>query len=193
VLVECGFVRATTDDGSEWTFAPSLARIAALGHPREIVELYAELHDPQRSATAARYILASLCEQDDPTPLVGWMCADDGTEHAGLMPASEQIIIARHLMRHGIAGNDRPGTGAGRYVAEFQAAEYIAVARVHLGLSTADAEALSMTELQGLLDAKFPDKDKASDVPTRAEYEAGLIAMRAIQKAAERRKEAGRG
>jgi hypothetical protein len=184
VLVECGFVRATADDGSEWTFAPSLARIAALGNPREIVELYAQLHDPQRAEQAARYILASLCEQDDPTPLVGWLCADDGTEHAGLMPTAEQIIIARHLMQHGIAGNDRPGAGAGRYVSEFKAAEYIAVARVHLGLSTADAEALSMTELQGLLDAKFPDKDKASDVPTREEYEAGMIAMRAIQKAA---------
>lgn len=186
MLVACGFVRATADDGSDWTFAPSLARIAALGHPGEIVELYAQLHDPKRAATAARYVLAMLCEQEDPTPLIGWLCADDGSEHAGLMPTAEQIIIARHLMQHGVTGKSRPGGDGGRYVAEFDATEYIAVARVHLGLSTADAEALSMTELQGLLDAKFPDREdkKAGDVPTREEYEAGMIAMRAIQKAA---------
>lgn len=195
MLVECGFVRATADDGSEWTFAPSLARIASLGHPREIVELYADLFHVERAARVARYVLASLCEQDDPTPLVGWLCADDGSEHAGLMPPAEQIIIARHLMQHGITGKSRPGGGGGRYVPEFNASEYIAVARVHLGLSTADAEALSMTELQGLLDAKFPDRDekKAGDVPSREEYEAGMIAMRAIQKAAATKAQGKRG
>lgn len=184
MLVECGYVRATVDDGREWTFAPSLVRIASLGHPHEIVGLYADLHDDARAPDAARYVLATLCEQEDAAPLIGWQCADDGTDHSGLMPAAEQIIIARHLMRHGITGTSRPGQGGGRYVSEFCASEYIAVARVHLGLSTADAEALSMTELQGLLDAKFPDQEKAGDVPTREEYDAGLIAMRAIQKAA---------
>lgn len=185
MLVECGFVRATADDGSEWTFAPSLARIAALGTPREIVDLYAELYDDKSAARASRYILAALCEQEDATPLVGWTCADDDTDHAGLMPLAEQLIIARHLMRHGIVGKDRPGSGKGRYVAEFHASEYIAAARVHLGLSTADAEALSMTELHTLFEAKFPDdKESQAEMPTLDEYEAGVMALRAIQKAA---------
>jgi hypothetical protein len=53
VLVEHGFVRVSTGDGSEWTFAPSLARIAALGEPKEIVDLYVhDLHDPAHAPPA---------------------------------------------------------------------------------------------------------------------------------------------
>jgi hypothetical protein len=99
------------------------------------------------------------------------------------------VILARHLMRHGIVGKGGKTEG-GRYVDEFRAGEYIAAARVHLGMSTADAEALSSTELQELFEAKFPAEKRAADVPTRDEYEAGVIAMRAIQKAAvEKRRE----
>ena len=170
MLVECGYVRATASDGQEWTFCPSLARIASLGHPREIVELYATLHGP-RAAAAATYILICLCEQDDTTPLLGW---HDGP--AGTMPGAERIIIARHLMHHGIIGRARPDAGDGTYRAEFNAAEYIAAARVHLALSTADAEALSMTELQGLLDAKHPPPPPP---PTREEYDEALAAVEA--------------
>jgi len=171
VLVECGFVRATAADGTEWTFTPSLGRIAALGSPHEIVELYAALHGAN-AAQAATYVLACLCDQDDPTPLIGWQ--DESGHHAGAMPASEQIIMARHLMQHGIVGTAKPGhAGDGQYSTEFKAAEYIAAACVHLGLSRADAEAMSMTEFQTMFAMKFPDK-QARQIPTREEYEAAM-------------------
>lgn len=186
MLVECGFVRAQAGDGMEWTFTPALGRIATLGQPRQIVELYADLHDPERAPEAARYVLASLCDEDDATPLIGWL--DEALRpHPGAMPEAEQIIIARHLMQHGISGKARPGgreSAGGRYAEAFDAAEFIGLARVHLGMSSADAEALSMTELQGLLAIKFPEANKARDVPTREEYRE---AMAAIKKARERR------
>lgn len=173
----------------EWTFTPSLGRIATLGTPREIVELYGDLHDPERADAAARFILATLCDQDDATPLIGWL--DDALQdHAGQMPPAEQVIIARHLMQHGIAGKAKPGGRGGqegRYADAFHAAEFIAIARVHLGLDGDEAEALSMTELHGLLELKFPEAFKGRDVPTREEYEAGMAAMRAIQAAKEKR------
>lgn len=184
MLVECGYTRATTGDGSEWTFAPSFGRVAALGSPREIVSLYAALHGPH-AAREARYILSVFCEQDDPTPLLGWV--DDHGEHRGAMPEAEQIILARHLMLHGITGPARPeAAGSGEYATEFQAGEYIAAARVHLGLSAAEAEALSMTEFVRLMEVKFPDSAKKKrDVPTREEYDA---AMKAIATAKGRRR-----
>lgn len=170
MLVECGFVRAITSDGSEYTFTPSLARIAALGHPQEIVALFASLHGPHAAKEAA-YVLAGLCDQDDATPLIGWRDADGW--HAGEMPEAEQIIIARHLMQHGIVGKARPErAGDGEFCDRFDAAQYIAAARVHLGLSTEDAEALSMTELQTLLEMKFPQAARKRDVPTREQYDA---------------------
>ena len=134
------------------------------------------LHGPSAAKDAA-YILATLCDQEDPTPLIGWK--DEAGDHSGLMPESEQIIIARHLMHHGIVGKAKPSNkGDGKYSDKFEAAEYIAAARVHLGLSSADAEALSMTEFQTMLEMKFPELAKASDIPTREEYDAAMAALK---------------
>lgn len=168
MLVECGFVRAVASDGAEYTFRPALSRIASLGSPQEIVSLYAGLHGP-RAAQDSAYVLACLCDQEDATALVGW--TDEQGTHAGLMPADEQIIIARHLMQHGIVGKARPGTKQGEYSDSFKAAEYIAAACVHLGLSREDAESLSMTEFQTMFEMKFPDS-KAREVPGRDAYRA---------------------
>jgi hypothetical protein len=176
MLVECGHVRATASDGSEWSFTPSFGRIASLGNPGGIVGLYAALHGP-RADREASYVLACLCEQEDPTPLVGWH--DEKGHHAGMMPPVEQILIARHLMQHGIVGKARPGAkGGGDYSQTFDASEYVSAARVHLGLSSADAEALSMTEFQTMLEMKFPELAKSPDIPTREEYEAALVALK---------------
>lgn len=176
MLVECGFVRAiAAEGGAEWTFRPSFARIAALGSPEEIVAIYAALHGPDAAQQAAD-VLACLCDQEDPTPLIGWR--DWNGWHDGLMPPAERVIIARHLMRHGIIGKASPGKpGEGKFSNRFDAAEYISAARVHLGLSSADAEALSMSEFQTMLEMKFPTKPKR-DVPTRAEYDAQMAALK---------------
>lgn len=175
MLVECGYVRATASDGAEFTFCPSFSRIASLGAPKEIVSLYAGLHGP-RAAQDAAYVLACLCEQEDPLSLTGW---HDGKEHhAGTMPPDEQIIIARHLMQHGIIGKAKPDKGDGKFSDSFHASEYIAAACVHLGLTRIDAEQLSMTEFQTMFEMKFPEQSKERDVPSREEYQA---AMRAIK------------
>jgi len=170
MLVECGFVRATASDGREWTFTPSFSRISTLGHPEEIVSLYAALHGPSADKEAA-YILACLCDQEDPTQAVGWR--DGEGPHPGLIPVADQIIIARHLMQHGIVGKASPGKGGGEYSPRFDASEYISAARVHLGLSSADAEALSMTEFQTMLEMKFPQA-KPKEVATDDEYGIGM-------------------
>ncbi len=192
MLVECGFVRVQTGDGGDWSFTPSLGRIADLGTPRELVELYAALHG-EDAGRHARWVLAGLCDQEDPLSLIGGevISLTDPKAPARVIPAAmpeaEQIVIARHLLQHGMVGKARPGGKAkaeqGGYAQEFDAAEYIAAARVHLGLSTADAEALSMTELQRLFAIKFPDADKpARDIPTREEY---LAAMEHFKQRAE--------
>jgi hypothetical protein len=187
VLVECGFVRVWAG-GGEWSFTPSFARIAGLGRPDEVVALYAALYGPDAAAEAT-YVLAGLCDQEDPTPLIGGVLIDasDPAEPeqrvAGLMSDMEKIVIAQHLLQHGMVGKARPEGAApaeqGAYSQTFDAAEYVAAARVHLGLSTADAEALSMSEFQRMFEMKFPDANKKKrDVPTRAEYEAAMAALK---------------
>ncbi len=179
MLVECGFTSAATEDGQEFTFRPSFGRIASLGDPHEIVSLYAALHGPRAEAEAA-YVLACLCDQEDPTPLIGGVKTfpkEPGRQDEIILPAmsaSEMVLIARHLMKHGIVGTAKPGTQDGKYSDSFNASEYVSAARVHLGLSSADAEALSMTEFQRMLHMKFPDAKATKDAPTREEYEAAL-------------------
>lgn len=173
MLIECGFVRAVAPDGNEYTFTPSLARIASLGDPHSIVKLYADLHGPRAEAEAG-YVLACLCDQDDPTPLIGWIDSD-GLRNPGTMPPAEQVILARHLMHHGIIGKAKPSKGGGQYSDRFDAAEYIAAARVHLGLSSADAEGLSMTEFQTMLAMKYPESQE-KQIPSRDEYRKAMQA-----------------
>ena len=181
MLVECGFVRVTASDGREFTFSPSLGRIAALADPRGIISLYGRLFG-DGAVKAAHEVLAGLADQDDITPLIGEPVATKtGVEFVGgIMPERERVIIARHLMQHGIAGRSRPGAGAeGKFSDRFDASEYVSAARVHLGLSSADAEALSMTEFQQMLDMKFPQM-KAAELPTEDEYFAAMEAADAF-------------
>jgi hypothetical protein len=177
MLVEHGFVRAQLPDGREWTFTPSIGRVADLGTPEGVVELYAALHGP-RAERVAREVLAVLCDQGDASDLIGWL-DEDGGEHDGAMPAAERLILARHLMQHGVCGKpDKAAASDGsNYSSRFEAAQFIAIGRVHLGMSEPEAAALSMTELQQLMAVKFPPQDGpkgAKNVPTRAEYEAAM-------------------
>lgn len=178
MLAEHGLSRAFMPDGREFTFRPTFGRIAALGRPGQIVEIFRGLLG-QRALLDARYVLATMCDQEDVTPLIGWLDLDEGWQ-PGVMPASEQICLAAHLLRHGIVGTasgDSTGGGSVKPAVEFQVGEYVAAARAHLGMSASDAEDLSMSEFQALFEMKFPDPKKKRDVPSREEYRAAMAAM----------------
>lgn len=172
MLVADGFVLVQASDGSEFTFTPSFSNLARLGEPAEIVRLYVDLHGPRADREAA-FILTTLCDQEDPTPAVGWLSLEDGWVDGFLTPES-RLVIARHLMQHGMVGKakpEKPGKAQqGRYCAEFNVSEYVAAARVHLGLSRDEALSLSMTEFQNLLEMKYPDTEEKK-VPTKDEYD----------------------
>ncbi len=200
MLVEHGFTRATLADGTEYTFTPSLGRVAALGEPREIVALFGRLHGAG-AAAAAREVLSAFCDQDDLAPLIGepepelpaYTFRLDAPPRwkPGAITGREQIILARHLMQHAVAGKARPDTdteGDGEYASEFHVSEHIAAARVHLSLSADEAAACSMSEMQQLISAKFPSEEerKRRNAPSLAELEA---TERAVAAADARRKE----
>jgi hypothetical protein len=191
VLVECGLVRVTAGDGEEITFAPSLGRIAALASPPDLVELFARLHGPKAEAAAAD-VLAGLCDPACTEALPALIGQPEATStgvrwQGGVMPPDERVILARHLLQHGMVGKARPdakgAAKAGQYAKRFDVAEYIAAARVHLGMSAADAEALSMTEFQTMLEMKVPEQVGGGrrDVPTAEEYEAGMKAFEELK------------
>lgn len=111
----------------------------------------------------AMNVLCACCE-DDISDLIGeWKSGVRGLVYTrGALPYSDIITIARFLMMHGVIGCcslDVPvNKSVGSYSNEFQAVEYISIARTAFGLSRQDAENLTMTEFQQLIKSQQPQK-----------------------------------
>ena len=175
ILTEIGQVGVTTKDGREYTLHPSFFNIASIGSPEEIVSTYAALHGSD-ALNAARVVILACGGDFELTGCYG---------ETGEMPDADQIIIARHLMQHGIVGRVKKSGSGGKYSPRFDAAEYILAAQAHFGMTRADAGELTMTEFGMLLDMKFPEQ-KTHEKPTQDDY-------RALERAIEEKRKAKNG
>lgn len=134
-------------------------------------------------------VLQSCCD-DDLTPMTGeWK----GWRHCvvyrpGRLPKNDIIVLAQHLMQHGIVGKAKVRQlqrhETGERTTEFKAFDYISAARSHFGMNRTEASQLTMTEFQMLLAAKYPDQKGF----TRDEYDS--IADEYLAKQAARRAKA---
>lgn len=158
-LTEIGQVGITTGDGREYVLHPSLFNMAAIGSPEEIVSTFAALHGGD-ALNAARLVIQCCGGDMELTGAYGEL---------GEMPNHEQIIIARHLMQHGVVGNTKKSSGSGKYSPRFDASEYIDAAMIHFGMSQKDAGDLTMTQFSRMLDMKFPQQ-KQHEKPTQDDY-----------------------
>lgn len=174
-LTEIGQVGIMTGDGREYVLHPSLFNMAAIGSPEEIVSTYAALHGSD-AINAARVVILACGGDHELTGCYG---------ETGEMPDADQIIIARHLMQHGIVGKVKKSGGSGKYSPRFDAAEYILAAQAHFGMTRADAGELTMTEFGMLLDMKFPEQ-KTHEKPTQDDY-------RSLERAIEEKRKAKNG
>lgn len=167
-------------DGATFMFRPTLANIADIGTPAEIVEVFAVvMSEPADKDHAWQQIGAALnvlyhCA-DEFTPelerLLGhWVDPFPRRYHPGKMPAHAVIDIARQMLRHGVVGVTlqqikQVVAPSGEYMAEFKAAEMAAMAAAHLGVTIEDAWRMTMTSIVQILAAKFPpDKNKSVTV-----------------------------
>ncbi|GKX40424.1 hypothetical protein SOASR014_41630 [Pectobacterium carotovorum subsp. carotovorum] len=123
--------------------------------------------------SAAMHVMQACCDEDI-TPLVGeWRPGKRGIVYrAGWMSVGEIILIAHTLIEHGVMGKAKvrkpQRSETNSYVNEFRAVEYINAARIHFGVSRDEAERLTMTEFQLMINAKYPDQKGF----TREEYDA---------------------
>lgn len=158
---------------------PSLANIAKLGTPAEIVSVFESVMCDAPHIYDVLAVLWACCEYDDPDAagLVLGYHADKGYV-AGSMQADHQAHIARHLLLHGMIGavDIKPKAGS-KPIKEFKATEFVALAIAHLGMSQAEAWGLSMTALVAALNAKFPEIQKpphGGDAPSIDEHDATM-------------------
>ncbi|MGG7927033.1 DUF6246 family protein [Klebsiella aerogenes] len=209
-------VSDSRDGGQDYLLRPSFEAMTRIGTPAEIVRVYATIHGSDvaklleactdtlrripdwlspsfnRSAekvlSTCMHVLQACCE-DDMTPMIGeWK----GWRHCvvyrpGQMPKNDIIVLAQHLMQHGVVGKAKVRQlqrhETGERTTEFKAFDYISAARSHFGMSRSEASQLTMTEFQMLLAAKYPDQKGF----TREEYDAiadDFLAKQAARRAA---------
>lgn len=166
--------------GRSYLLRPSLFSMTRIGTPKEIVETFGIIMggepiahpvytpDAVKRWRAMRFetclhVIRSCCDEDV-TPLVGGLVPS--RTGAGLryqpggMAIDAVLAIARCLMRHGVVGNAQRDTTKPEEVedfnTEFNAADFVANAMAHLGMTAADAWQMTMTTFHGAMRAKFP-------------------------------------
>jgi len=151
--------------------------VAAYGHvPAWLLEHIRTTTYGKRALMAALTVMEA-CTECDISSLIGEFrpAKTKGKpfkRRAGQMGDFEILLIAQSLITHGIIGKakvrqlQRHESSQG--TSEFSAFEYISAARNHFGISREEAERLTMTEFQHMLNAKYPDQKGF----TRDEYEA---------------------
>lgn len=174
--IDIGHVRVETGAGQEFILVPSLAAMSRIGSPIEVVRTFHDLHHPilRDARRAAIRVIWACCDDETISTVTG----DAFT--VGTWPDSEMLIIAQHLMRHGIIGTAKPKASSkrdqGQYADRFDPSEYIDAAMIHLGLVRADAEILTMTQLQRMIDSKHPKKPGVEI--GREEYRAAMAKLK---------------
>ncbi|WP_393950091.1 DUF6246 family protein [Kluyvera intermedia] len=203
--------------GKDYLLRPSFEAMTRIGAPEEIVQAYATIHgsdvsrlieacagtlhrlpdwlSPSFNRAAEKLLSTSMhvlqaCCDEDLTQMIGeWK----GWRHCvvyrpGQMPKNDIIVLAQHLMQHGVVGKAKVRQlqrhETGERTTEFKAFDYISAARSHFGMNRAEASQLTMTEFQMLLAAKYPDQKGF----TRDEYDS--IADEYLAKQAARRAKA---
>ncbi len=205
------------EGGKDYLLRPSFEAIARIGTPEEIVQAYATIHgsdvaqlievcsgtlgrfpawlSPSFNRAAEKLFFASwqvlqACCEEDLTPMIGeWKPWSNCVVYRpGQIPKNDIIVLAQHLMQHGVVGKAKVRQlqrhETGEKTTEFRALDYIVAAQTHFRMSEAEAVRLTMTKFQLLLAAKYPDQKGF----TREEYDS--IADDYLAKQAARRAKA---
>ena len=161
ILTEIGEV--CIHAGRDVLLRPSLAAIASLGDPREIVDVFARVMAGDHMDSLG---VVFACAEEDVSDLFGcYEFRGDAIRYTpGLAPAAHVVPLAQCLMRHGVVGVAKPlprrADAEDQYLTEFDAKEHAALAMAHLGLTEREAWNMTMTGLVAALRAKFPPSTK---------------------------------
>lgn len=177
---ELGEVGVHLQDGREFVFSPSFASMARIGTPRDIVVTYSELY-AQNPLQAAALVLHSCCNADC-SDLTGWLEDRNGKLkwRQGRMPLAEMVILARHLMFHGVVG--QRGESSGEYSPTFDPSEWVDSAMHHFKVTEEEAWQFTMSRFVRRLKLAYPDYEKQQEkVMTEAKYDAFIDRYRKMR------------
>lgn len=180
MLTEYGHARIRWQ-GVEYTLSPSLLNISKLGSPTEIIEDFKQFIE---ASVIWKFIIATrvidACSDIEiPESLLGSVKFSETKNRFmyvqpshGLPMINDVIVLAEHLLIHGVCGKSDSSKSTGEPLKEFDAYKMMELARVHLELSSGDAANLTMTEMHRMMKVKFPAEE--SDQPD-AELDSQLL------------------
>lgn len=184
-------------DGHDYIFSPSLLAMTRIGSPEYIIDCFVKVfggHYPQnvpdnpwiqkvisspvygRPMLSAALIIMQACCDDDITPLAGefrFNAAGRQIYRPGRMDVKNIIILAQHLIHHGVTGDNAiPATeDSGGYSSQFDARTLVYSLVAHMGITEERAWEMSMTAINYLLRARFPELNKPK-LPSQDDYDA---------------------
>lgn len=171
ILADIGEVGVHKEGGDKVVFRPSFYAVSKLGSPSEIVQLFYRVMSAETEAQAFEDSVHVLwcCTEQDATELTGfWGSEDDRVLWVpGMMGAAEVVILARHLLTHGVTGDikkRRKKKEKAEYMSEFDAASFASLAMAHLNLPEREAWNMTMTGFVAAMTAKFPPSEKEREL-----------------------------
>jgi hypothetical protein len=176
---------AVTINNKTFNLIPSLRNMAKLANATRILTFYEMIH----SSKVPDWIRLDLARD------ILLACSNDAAIDKHLIKSrrqkphlnkdkisiNDQVVVAASLMRHGIAGVNRPdysgNKGKSKPLDKFDVNKIVADAMIHFGLSRSEALDLTMSEFCQLLAAKFPPESSKQDTPSLDDHKAAMKAL----------------
>jgi len=169
--------------GNTFNLLPSLRNMAKLADAKRILVIYDMIHSPKvpdwLRLDIARDIL--LACSDDESIDKHLIKSKKQKPHLNQHKISinDQVLVAAALMRHGIAGVNRPDyegskKGNNKPMTEFDVNKIVADAMIHFSLSESDALDLTMSKFSYLLASKFPTEASKENIPSLDAHKAAM-------------------
>lgn len=162
VLTKLGEVGIHTTEGRTFVLRPSLYAMSLLGESEEIVETFQKVMEGD---IATALVVLDACGSDDfvkvSSDIFGYFdYTAKGWEFIeGIEPPETAVVIAQHLMVHGVTGNKKPSRFAKSqesYTTAFKPEELASLATAHLGYNEKDSWNITLTGLLLAIKAKYP-------------------------------------
>lgn len=161
-------------NGRNYYMRPSFLSVSNIGSPKEIVRIFKLLCRayevvvlrvpdnalslyPLSAFSAIDKVINACLYDEDSSDITGYV--KRGKHVQRLATYHDLVVIAYHLLKHGIAGKPKKKVEGGEELKEFDATEYVGLSVAHLGISNNDAWNMTMVEFQRAFDAKFPSKE----------------------------------
>lgn len=179
-------------DVGYFEFYPTLKNIRSICEPEELPELFANVNGvlEQKRAMALSFgfkelancymrkiyqlcaVVMQSCCRDDITPIIGRIKWEKSAKHfqLGKMPLDHMVAFSKILLKHGVVGLPAESEEDSKPASSIDVYRYVDAAISHLGMSKEQAEGLTKTEFDRLIESKFPDSKRNGTGPTDQEH-----------------------